>query len=88
MTQKQIAALINAHTHLLGRIAELETQSVVIREAIFELLDSQSPGKNPAPSRRFEKMFNAIEKDRSNIANRAAGKLQDELLDTENENGA
>lgn len=81
MTGKQISALLKAHTHLLHRIAELEADAVVTREAIFTMLDALVPKDGEPYSEKFDKMLNELQRDRLSAATRAAGSLQDAMLD-------
>ncbi len=81
MTSKQVAALVKAHTHLLNRVAELEADAVITREAIFTLLDSLVKREGKPHSVELEEKLNSLQKDRISIATRAAGAFQDEMLD-------
>lgn len=81
MTSKQVAALVNAHTHLLNRVAELEADAVITREAVLTMLDSLVPREGESYSTEFEAKLDKLQKNRLSIAAREAGKLQDEMLD-------
>ena len=80
MTNKQVSALLKAHGHLLARLAEVEADTVVIREALFTLLDELIQRDGKPLSQEFEEKLNKLQKDRLSAATREAGRLQDEIL--------
>jgi hypothetical protein len=78
MNKTQATALLNAHRHLLHRIAEVEADVQVTREALLRLFLHLAPDE--ARSAEFDQMIDSIQKNKWSIADREAGKFQDEIF--------